>query len=323
MNIVVTGGAGFIGSNFIKHKLLNSEDNIIVVDKMTYAGNYNNIEESDRVRFILADICNVNLDYFDFDCIVNFAAETHVDRSIKEPEAFIKTDIFGTYNLLEIAKNRKVRYLQISTDEVYGSIEENSFTEESPIQPSSPYSASKAAADMLAYSYHKTYGTDSLIIRGSNNYGPNQYPEKLIPLTIINALNDKPIPVYGNGMQVRNWIYVEDFCSAISLVLEKGEAGEVYNAGGEEETTNIQTIREILKNLNRSTDLITFTEDRLGHDKRYSLDSSKLKNLGWNTDYNFNYGIEITVNWYFENKDWWKKLLTKEYYEYYKRQYSN
>lgn len=323
MNIVVTGGAGFIGSNFIKYKLKNSNDKIIIVDKLTYAGNLENLPSDNRLSILIEDISNVGLEFIDFDCIINFAAETHVDRSINEPEAFIQTDVFGTYNLLELARKRNIRYLQISTDEVYGSIDTGSFTEESPIQPSSPYSASKTGGDMLVSAYHKTYGLDSLIIRGSNNYGPNQYPEKLIPLTIINAINDKEIPVYGNGMQVRNWIFVEDFCSAIDTVLKFGKAGEVYNAGGPEELCNIEVIGAILDKLNKPRNLINFVEDRLGHDLRYSLSSEKINKLGWEPKYLFNHGIDITVDWYQHNLDWWKKLIDKkEYSEYYEKQYN-
>ncbi len=324
MNIVVTGGAGFIGSNFIKYKLNNSEDKIIVIDKLTYAGNLDNLPNDSRVSFVNEDICNVSLKNIDADCIVNFAAETHVDRSIKEPESFIQTDVFGTYNLLEIAKEKGIRYLQISTDEVYGSIEEGSFTEQSPIQPSSPYSASKTGGDMLVYAYHKTYGIDSVIIRGSNNYGPNQYPEKLIPLTIINAINENKIPVYGDGMQVRNWIYVEDFCSAIDTVLKSGESGEVYNAGGPTEVTNLNVVHAILSKLDKSTDLINFVEDRLGHDRRYSLASDKINQLGWQPLYGFTHGIGITVEWYVENFSWWNKIITEnEYGDYYRKYYRN
>lgn len=323
MALLVTGAAGFIGSNFIKYKLANSDEKIIVLDKLTYAGNLENLPEDKRVNFILGDICDTSLRGIDFDAIVNFAAETHVDRSITEPEQFIKTDVLGTFKLLEIAKERNIRYLQISTDEVYGSIDEGSFTEQSPIQPSSPYSASKTGGDMLVYSYYKTYGLDSLIIRGSNNYGPNQYPEKLIPLTTINALSDRPIPVYGKGNQVRNWIYVEDFCAAIDTALSYGKAGEVYNAGGPEELCNIEVIEAILDILDKPKSLITFVQDRLGHDIRYSLNSDKIMELGWQPKYQFAHGIDITVDWYIQNKDWWQKLLNEEYFEYYGRQYKH
>jgi len=323
MALLVTGAAGFIGSNFIKYKLANSDEKIIVLDKLTYAGNLENLPEDKRVNFILGDICDTSLRGIDFDAIVNFAAETHVDRSITEPEQFIKTDVLGTFKLLEIAKERNIRYLQISTDEVYGSIDEGSFTEQSPIQPSSPYSASKTGGDMLVYSYYKTYGLDSLIIRGSNNYGPNQYPEKLIPLTTINALSDRPIPVYGKGNQVRNWIYVEDFCAAIDTALSYGKAGEVYNAGGPEELCNIEVIEAILDILDKPRSLITFVQDRLGHDTRYSLNSDKIMELGWQPKYQFAHGIDITVDWYAQNKDWWQKLLNEEYFEYYGRQYKH
>jgi len=324
LNIVVTGGAGFIGSNYIKYKLKNSNDRITVVDKLTYAGNMDNIPESDRVEFIAEDICYLHIEDNDFDAIINFAAETHVDRSIDDPKAFIQTDVFGTYNLLEIAKHKNIRYLQVSTDEVYGSIDSGSFTEESPIQPSSPYSASKASADMLVYSYCKTYGADALVVRGSNNYGPNQYPEKLIPLTILNVLQNKEVPVYGDGQQIRNWIYVEDFCSAIDTVLKSGETGEVYNAGGPEETTNLDVVNKIIKALDKDDSLIKFVKDRPGHDQRYSLGSEKTKALGWEPTYNFNHGLDITVDWYVENKNWWEKILSdSEYNRYYSKQYSN
>jgi dTDP-glucose 4,6-dehydratase len=324
LNIVVTGGAGFIGSNFVKYKLNNSDDNIIIVDKLTYAGNPENIPNDSRVSFLNEDICNISLENIDVDCILNFAAETHVDRSISEPESFIKTDVFGTFNLLEIAKQKNIRYVQISTDEVYGSIEKGSFTEQSPIKPSSPYSASKTGGDMLVYAYHETYGLDSLIVRGSNNYGPNQYPEKLIPLVITKAINDQKIPVYGNGMQVRNWIFVEDFCFAIDFALKFGKAGEVYNAGGPSELTNLEVIGAILEKLEKPKSLINFIEDRLGHDKRYSLASDKIKELGWEPKYEFNHGIDITVDWYLDNFSWWNKIITEEEYgDYYKKQYRN
>jgi dTDP-glucose 4,6-dehydratase len=325
LNIVVTGGAGFIGSNFIKYKLNNSDDKIIVIDKLTYAGNLENLpqEFGDRLVFYNNDICDTLIKNIckNADGIINFAAETHVDRSIEEPESFIKTDVFGTYNLLEIAKENNIRYLQISTDEVYGSIEEGFFTEESPIQPSSPYSASKVGGDMLVYAYHKTYDTDSLIIRASNNYGPNQYPEKLIPLTIISALMKNRIPVYGDGKQVRNWLYVEDFCSAIDTVFKNGKAGEVYNVGGPDEITNIDVINKILEKIDAPKDLIDYVKDRPGHDKRYSLNSDKLQELGWTPVYNFHHGIEITIEWYKENIRWWERLLDEEFREYYLKQY--
>jgi len=324
LNIIVTGGAGFIGSNYIKYKLKNSDDKITVVDKLTYAGNMENIPKSDRIEFISEDICYLHLESNDFDAIINFAAETHVDRSINDPKAFIQTDVFGTYNLLEIAKYKNIRYLQVSTDEVYGSIDSGSFTEQSPIQPSSPYSASKAAADMLVYSYCKTYGVDALVVRGSNNYGPNQYPEKLIPLTILNVLHNKKVPVYGDGKQVRNWIYVEDFCSAIDKVLLFGKTSEVYNAGGPEETNNLDVVNKIIDALGKDESLIEFVQDRPGHDQRYSLGSEKVRELGWNPIYDFNHGLDVTVKWYLENQEWWKKILNDEQYNrYYSKQYSN
>lgn len=324
MNIIVTGGAGFIGSNFVKYKLNNSDDNIVIVDKLTYAGNPENIPNDSRVSFLNDDICDIALENIEADCIINFAAETHVDRSISEPESFIKTDVFGTFNLLEIAKQKDIRYIQISTDEVYGSIQKGSFTEESPIKPSSPYSASKTGGDMLVYAYHETYDLDALIVRGSNNYGPNQYPEKLIPLVITKAINNEKIPVYGNGMQVRNWIFVEDFCSAIDAALKFGKAGEVYNAGGPSELANVEVISAILEKLDKPRSLIKFVKDRLGHDQRYSLASDKIEQLGWMPKYEFNHGIDITVDWYLDNFAWWEKIITKEEYgDYYNKQYRN
>ena len=321
MNIVVTGGAGFIGSNFVRYKLNNSDDNIIIIDSLTYSGNLENIPDNPRVKFINEDIRESNFFKKEVDCIVNFAAETHVDRSITDPGQFVKTDILGTHNLLEVARREEIRYIQISTDEVYGSIEEGSFTEESPINPSSPYSASKTGADMLVHSYYKTYGLDAIILRASNNYGPRQYPEKLIPITIINALTDNKIPVYGEGNQVRNWLYVEDFCSAIDLVISKGISGEVYNVGGPEECTNIEAIRHIIFQLDKEEDLIEFVKDRPGHDFRYSLGSKKIERLGWEPLHTFYHGIDLTIEWYLENQRWWEKLLTKDYKEYYLKQY--
>lgn len=322
-NIVVTGGAGFIGSNFVNYKLKNSDDNIFIIDNLTYAGNIENFPESNRVTFYMNNICDDAAKRIceKADGIINFAAETSVDRSITEPESFIKTDIFGTYNLLEAAKDLGIRHLQISTDEVYGSIDEGSFTEESPIDPSSPYSASKVGGDMLVSAYHKTYGVDSLIVRASNNYGPNQHIEKLIPLTIISALMSNRIPIYGDGKQVRNWLFVEDFCRAIDLVFKEGISGEVYNVGGPDEIENLSVVGRILELTEKPNNLIEYVKDRPGHDKRYSLNSDKVKNLGWEPLYNFDHGIEATVSWYKNNIKWWEKLLTQEFRDFYLKQY--
>lgn len=322
-NIVVTGGAGFIGSNFVNYKLKNSDDNIFIIDNLTYAGNVENFPESNRITFYMNNICDDAAKRIceKADGIINFAAETSVDRSITEPESFIKTDIFGTYNLLEAAKDLRIRHLQISTDEVYGSIDEGSFTEESPIDPSSPYSASKVGGDMLVSAYHKTYGVDSLIVRASNNYGPNQHIEKLIPLTIISALMGNRIPIYGDGKQVRNWLFVEDFCRAIDLVFENGSSGEVYNVGGPDEIENLSVVGRILELTEKSTELIEYVKDRPGHDKRYSLSSDKVKSLGWEPLYDFDHGIEATVSWYKDNIKWWEKLLTQEFRDFYLKQY--
>ena len=327
MKLLVTGGAGFIGSNFVHHHLENNpDDEIVVLDKMTYAGRLENLAGLPEGRFSLveADICDrekVRQVVEGCDAIINFAAESHVDRSIEAPGEFITTDVFGTFVLLEAARDQGIRHLQISTDEVYGSIDEGSFTESSPIDPSSPYSASKAGGDMIVSAFNHTYGADSLIVRASNNYGPQQHPEKLIPLVILNALHGDPIPVYGDGMQVRNWLFVRDFCSAIDLVLAEGEAGEVYNVGGPDEKSNIDVVKAILALTDRDESLITYVEDRLGHDVRYSLGSEKTKGLGWNAQVSFDEGIERTVNWYRDNREWWEALRSGEYREYYQRQY--
>lgn len=327
MKLLVTGGAGFIGSNYVHHHLENNPgDQIVVLDKMTYAGRTENLEglSPDRFSLVEADICDretARRTIDGCDAIVNFAAESHVDRSIEAPGEFITTDVFGTFVLLEAARDAGIRHLQISTDEVYGSIDEGSFTESSPIDPSSPYSASKAGGDMIVSAFNHTYGADSLIVRASNNYGPNQHPEKLIPLVVLNALHGDPIPVYGDGLQVRNWLFVRDFCGAIDMVLEQGEAGQVYNVGGPDEKTNMDVVRTILEMAGRDESLITHVEDRLGHDLRYSLGSEKTKGLGWEAQVSFEEGIERTVNWYRDNPEWWGALRSGEYREYYERQY--
>ena len=322
MKIMVTGGAGFIGSNFI-HYLLREYDDIKVInyDKLTYAGNLDNlkdIENDARYHFIKGDICDKELverviKEYGIEQIINFAAESHVDRSITGPEPFIKTDVFGTFTLLEASRKFDVeRYVQISTDEVYGSIKEGSFSEKDALNPSSPYSASKAGADMLVIAYNKTYGLNTVITRSSNNYGPYQYPEKLIPVLIIRALHDKPLPIYGEGTNVRDWLYVEDNCKAIDLVRRKGKEGEIYNIAANDEWRNIDVAKLILQILNKPESLITFVEDRPGHDFRYSLKIDKIKALGWKPEINFPDGLKKTVEWYLNNEWWWKKLIGGE-----------
>jgi dTDP-glucose 4,6-dehydratase len=320
MRLMVAGGAGFIGSNFI-HYLLKNYDDIDVVnyDKLTYAGNPDNlkdIKDNPRYTFVKGDICNAELvaDIVKkgIDQIINFAAESHVDRSITDPEVFIKTDILGSFTLLEACRKFDVeRYVQISTDEVYGSIKKGSSKENDLLNPSSPYSSSKASADLLVNSYFMTYNVPVLITRSSNNFGPYQYPEKLIPLFIINALHNKFLPVYGDGLQVRDWLYVEDNCKAIDLVRKKGTVGEKYNVGADNEHTNMEITNIILKELKKLASLIKHVEDRPGHDRRYSLDSSKIKKLGWKAEQSqdFENTMKQTIQWYVKNEWWWKKLI--------------
>ena len=327
MKVLVAGGAGFIGSTFVRTLLeADPQASVTVLDKLTYAGRRENLEGIDesRLDFVEGDICDpdaVARALEGCDAIVNFAAESHVDRSIESPGEFIETDVFGTYVLLEAARHAGIRHLQVSTDEVYGSIDEGSFTETSPLDPSSPYSASKAGGDLLVSAFRHTYGMDSLAVRASNNYGPRQHPEKLIPLTILNALAGDPIPVYGDGMQIRNWLFVEDFCSAIQVVLEKGEAGEVYNVGGPDELPNIEVVKTILRLAGGIEDTIEYVEDRLGHDRRYSLSSSKTEGLGWKAEVPFEEGIARTVEWYRDNPGWWEPIRSGEYREYYLAKY--
>jgi len=329
VRLLVTGGAGFIGSNFVRFFVQeHPADEVIVLDKLTYAGRTESLQDlfdADRIEFVRADICDQSLvrEALDgCDAIMNFAAESHVDRSIEEPGHFIQTDVYGTYVLLEEARRAGVgRYLQVSTDEVYGSIEEGSFTEQSPLLASSPYSASKAGGDLLAGAYRHTYDVDAVICRSSNNYGPYQYPEKLIPLCILNALHGDPLPVYGDGMQVRNWLHVTDNCRALDLVLQKGKAGEVYNVGGPDELPNIDVVKRILELTGRDQSLIEHVTDRPGHDRRYSLDWRKLAALGWEPRIGFAEGLEQTVDWYRDNAWWWEPIRSAEYREYYERQY--
>ena len=329
MRLVVTGGAGFIGSNFIRYMLDRYEDvEVVNLDKLTYAGNLANLEDvaaDPRYRFVRGDICDpevVDATLAGADAVVNFAAETHVDRSISDPQAFIRTDVLGTHTLLEAARRHGLaRYLQVSTDEVYGSTASGWFTEQSPLDPSSPYAASKAGADLLVLAYHRTYGTPVLITRSSNNYGPCQYPEKLIPLFITNAIDDRPLPLYGDGRQVRDWLYVTDNCAAIDLVLREGEPGTVYNVGAGNEVMNITVTRQILKLLGKHADLIRFVTDRPGHDRRYALDCRRIHALGWRPQVPFEEGLARTVQWYREHEDWWRPIKSGEWEEYYRRQY--
>jgi len=327
MRLLVCGGAGFIGSNFVRGRLRAGEDSIVVLDKLTYAGrreNLQDLEAEPRFSFVhgaIEDPQAVAAAIEGADALVNFAAETHVDRSITEPDAFVRTHALGTFVLLEAARERGMRYLQVSTDEVYGSIEEGSFTESSLLDPSSPYSATKAGADLLVASYHQTYGLETLICRGSNNYGPYQYPEKLIPLMVLNALAGDQLPVYGDGMNVRNWLFVEDFVSAIAHVLDHGAPGESYNVGGPDECPNIVVVRRILELCGRDESLISYVTDRPGHDRRYSLGSEKVRALGWSAATRFEPGLERTVSWYRDNAWWWEPIRTGAYREYYQRQY--
>jgi dTDP-glucose 4,6-dehydratase len=327
MRLLVTGGAGFIGSTYVRlHLSAHPGDEIVVLDKLTYAGRRENLAGLDEgeVRLIEGDIADPDAvagAIAGCEAVVNFAAESHVDRSITDPGAFIQTDVYGTYVLLEAARDAGIRHLQISTDEVYGSIEDGSFTETSPIEPSSPYSASKAGGDLLVGAFQRTYGADALIVRASNNYGPFQHPEKLIPLMVLNAMAGDRLPVYGDGMQVRNWLFTEDFATAIDVVLERGEAGEVYNVGGPEELPNIEVVQRILELTDREASLIDHVTDRLGHDRRYSLSSDRTEGLGWRAEIGFDEGIRRTVEWYRDNEEWWGPIRSGEYRDYYERQY--
>lgn len=338
MNIIVTGGAGFIGSNFIFHMLKKYPDyRIICLDKLTYAGNLSTLEpvmDNSNFRFVKADICDrvaVNKLFEEEkpDIIVNFAAESHVDRSIENPEIFLQTNILGAATLMDTCRKYGIkRYHQVSTDEVYGDLPLDRpdlfFTEETPIHTSSPYSSSKAGADLLVMAYHRTYCLPVSISRCSNNYGPYQFPEKLIPLMIANALADKPLPVYGEGLNVRDWLYVEDHCKAIDLIIHKGRVGEVYNIGGHNEMRNIDIVKLICKELGKPESLITHVTDRKGHDMRYAIDPTKIHNeLGWLPETKFADGIKKTIKWYLENQKWWKDIINGEYQNYYEKMYGN
>jgi dTDP-glucose 4,6-dehydratase len=325
MRLLVCGGAGFIGSNFVRLRVRDHGDEVTVLDKLTYAGRLENLQdvESD-IRFVqgaIEDPVAVADAIGDAEAIVNFAAETHVDRSIADPEGFIVTNMQGTHVLLEAARQQGVRYLQVSTDEVYGSIDSGSFTEASPLQPSSPYSATKTGADLLVSSYYHTYGLETVICRGSNNYGPHQYPEKLIPLMILNALAGDSLPVYGDGRNVRNWLFVEDFGRGIGHALLHGKPGEVYNCGGPDECDNLTVVNRIIELTAADRDSIEFVTDRPGHDRRYSLSSEKLQSLGWRAQVRFDEGLARTVDWYRDNEWWWAPIRSGEYREYYERHY--
>ena len=333
-NILLTGGAGFIGSNFINYILDEHSDyNVINLDKLTYAGNLENLVTSEgkkNYRFVKGDITNVELvnslfRKYDINYVINFAAESHVDRSILGSEIFFRSNVLGTNVLLEAARKFSTeKFVQISTDEVYGSLgEEGLFTEDTPIHPNSPYSASKASADMMAMAFYHTYGVPVVITRCSNNYGPFQFPEKLIPLMIINSLNGKKLPVYGDGMNIRDWIYVIDHNKAIERVFEKGMSGEVYNIGASTEMPNIEIIKLILNTLGKSEEMIDFVKDRPGHDRRYAIDSSKIKNeLGWEPHFSFEEAISKTIEWYLKNKNWWSRIISGDYQKYYETQYN-
>jgi len=333
MNLLVTGGAGFIGSNFIQYMLeMHPALHVINLDKLTYAGNMENlkdIEENPRHSFVHGDICDAGLvrsllDEREIDGVVNFAAESHVDRSLLGASEFVRTNILGTNVLLEAAKAHTLsKFVQVSTDEVYGSLgAEGKFAETTPLHPNSPYAASKASADLLALAYHHTFGLPIVVTRCSNNYGPYQFPEKLIPLMIANAMNDKPLPVYGDGANVRDWIHVLDHCAAIDAVLQRGVSGEVYNIGGNSERTNLDVVKIILRAFGKPDSLITFVTDRLGHDRRYAIDAEKIeRELGWKPRHTFEAGIAQTILWYKENSSWWQRIISGEYKEYYKKMY--
>ena len=323
MRLLVAGGAGFIGSTFARIRARDHGDDVVVLDKLTYAGRRENLDDVEHafVHGAIEDPAAVAEAVDGAEAIVNFAAESHVDRSIADPDAFVRTQMQGTYVLLEAARERGLRYVQVSTDEVYGSIEEGTFTEDSPLRPSSPYSATKAGADLLVSSYVHTYGLGACIVRGSNAYGPYQYPEKLIPLMVLNALHGDALPVYGDGMQVRNWLFVEDFARGIGHVLDDGVPGEAYNVGGPDECANLDVVRRIVALTGAGEELIEHVPDRPGHDRRYSLSSDKVQALGWTPRVRFEEGLERTVAWYRDNAAWWEPIRSGEYRAYYERQY--
>ncbi len=336
MTVLVTGGAGFIGSNFIFYWMKNHPgDKVICLDKLTYAGNLSTLKavmDEPDFRFVKGDICDKNLVFDLFraehpEVVVNFAAETHVDRSIDGPDVFLQTNLFGTSTLLEACREFGVgRYHQVSTDEVYGDLPLDRpdlfFTENTPLHTSSPYSASKAGADLMVQAYQKTFGVQATISRCSNNYGPYQFPEKLIPLMVLNALQYKPLPVYGEGINIRDWLYVTDHCRAIELILQRGKPGEIYNVGGHNERRNIDVVKLVCKELGKPESLITYVADRKGHDRRYAIDPEKIHNeLGWLPETKFEDGMKRTIRWYAENRGWWEDIVSGEYQEYYKKMY--
>jgi dTDP-glucose 4,6-dehydratase len=333
--VLVTGGAGFIGGNFVQYMVKNYPDyDIYNLDLLTYAGDltkHRDIETKENYHFIKADIANrdIIIPLFEkekFDYVVHFAAESHVDRSITDPGVFVQTNVLGTQVLLDASKQVEVtKFVHVSTDEVYGELDFDPttfFTEETPLQPNSPYSASKASSDLLVRAYHETYELPINITRCSNNYGPYHFPEKLIPLTISRVLNDQKVPIYGDGKNVRDWLHVIDHCAAIDLVLHEGVNGEVYNVGGHNELTNLEVVKTIIKSLGKSEELIEFVKDRLGHDKRYAIDPTKLEQLGWKPTYTFETGIAQTIQWYLDNKEWWEQIISGEYQKYFEKQYS-
>jgi dTDP-glucose 4,6-dehydratase len=331
VKLLITGGAGFIGSNFVRHVLASHPDDVVVnLDKLTYAGNRANladVEADPRYTFVQGDICDGKLvrDVArGVDAVVNLAAESHVDRSIIEPDAFLRTDVFGVFTLLEAVRELKIpRFLHVSTDEVYGSIARGSARESDPLRPANPYSASKAAADLLALAYFQTHKVPVLITRSSNNFGPYQYPEKAIPLFVTNALEDRALPLYGDGRNVRDWLYVLDNCAALDLVLRRGGDGQVYNVGGGHEVENLVLAREILRLSGKPDTLLEFVRDRPGHDRRYSIDSTKMAGLGWKPRHRFGDALATTVQWYREHEGWWRPLKSGEFRAYYERQYGN
>jgi dTDP-glucose 4,6-dehydratase len=324
VRILVTGGAGFIGSHFVK-RLIAAGDDVVVLDKLTYSGNPANLDGCE-IEFVHGDICDgdtVAATGEGCDAVVNFAAETHVDRSILGAAEFVETDVLGTYVLLGWAREAGARLVQVSTDEVYGDVAEGvSSREDDPLRPSSPYSASKAGGDLQVLAAVRTYGDDALITRGSNTYGPNQYPEKIIPLFVTNALDGEPLPIYGDGCQTRDWLHVEDHCAAVELVLRRGKAGEVYNVGGGEEVENRELTRRIVELTRAEPSLVRHVDDRPGHDRRYSLDSSKLRSLGWSPGRTLADGLPETVEWYRANRAWWEPIKSGEYRRYYTEQYA-
>lgn len=334
--ILVTGGAGFIGGNFVQYMVEKYPDyDIYNLDLLTYAGDltkHRAIEAHETYHFLQADIADRETTFslfekYNFDFVIHFAAESHVDRSITDPGIFVQTNVIGTQVLLDAAKEYGIKkFVHVSTDEVYGDLEFDPttfFTEDTPLMPNSPYSASKASSDLLVRAYHETFNLPVNITRCSNNYGPYHFPEKLIPLTISRVLNEETVPVYGDGKNVRDWLHVLDHCSAIDLVTHEGVNGEVYNVGGHNERTNLEVVQTIISTLGKSEELIEYVTDRLGHDKRYAIDPTKLENLGWKPTYTFETGVAQTIQWYLDNKEWWEKIISGEYQEYFEKQYSN